>query len=105
MYLLATGESRAELLRTAGSAFLVRDFHGVHSGANPVSGDFSVGATGHLIENGELAQPVKEVTIAAPMLDILRNITSVADDLRWLPFGGAYGGATTLVSEMTVAGE
>jgi predicted Zn-dependent protease len=39
------------------------------------------------------------------MLDILRNITMVADDLRWLPFGGAYGGATTLVSEMTVAGE
>ena len=105
MYLESTGQSRDELLRTAGTAFLVQDFHGVHSGANPVSGDFSVGATGRLLENGEIGRPVKEVTIAAPMLDILRGITAVADDLRWLPFGGSYGGATTLVSEMTVAGE
>jgi predicted Zn-dependent protease len=47
---------------------------------------------------------VKEVTIAAPMLDILGGIVAVADDRRWLPFGGSFGGATTLISEMTVAG-
>jgi PmbA protein len=105
MYVEPTGESRAELLHAAGSAFLVSDFHGVHSGTNAVSGDFSVGATGHLLENGEKGRPVREVTIALPMLDILRGITAVADDLRWLPFGGSYGGATTLVAEMTVAGE
>ena len=50
------------------------------------------------------AKPVKEVTIAAPMLEILGRIVAVADDRRWLPFGGSYGGATTLVAEMTVAG-
>jgi PmbA protein len=94
-----------EVLRRAGRALLVRDFHGVHSGANPVSGDFSVGATGLLLDGGEPGQPVKEVTIAAPMLDILDRIEVVASDRRWLPFGGSYGGATTLVSEMTVAGE
>lgn len=99
-----TGESRDELLRAAGRAFLVQDFHGVHSGANPISGDFSVGATGALIEDGEIVQPVKEVTIAAPMLDILARIVAVADDRRWLPFGGSLGGATTLISGMTVAG-
>ncbi|MEA2452959.1 MAG: PmbA protein [Actinomycetota bacterium] len=99
-----TGESRDELLRSAGRAFLVQDFHGVHSGANAVSGDFSVGATGRLIENGELTQPVKEVTIAAPMLEILSGIVAIANDRRWLPFGGSFGGATTLISEMTVAG-
>jgi PmbA protein len=100
----STGESRADVLRFAGRALLVQDFHGVHSGANPISGDFSVGATGRLIENGELTQPVREVTIAAPMLDVLARIVAVATDRRWLPFGGSYGGATTLVSEMTVAG-
>ncbi|HJR44386.1 MAG TPA: TldD/PmbA family protein [Actinomycetota bacterium] len=99
-----TGGTRADVLKRAGRALLVQDFHGVHSGANPVSGDFSVGATGRLIENGELGAPVKEVTIAAPMLEILRGIVAVADDRRWLPFGGSYGGATTLVAEMTVAG-
>ncbi|MGH2819543.1 MAG: TldD/PmbA family protein, partial [Actinomycetota bacterium] len=93
-----------ELLRRAGRALLVQDFHGVHSGANPVSGDFSVGATGRLLESGSPGRPVKEVTIAAPMLDILEGIEAVASDRRWLPFGGSLGGATTLVSEMTVAG-
>lgn len=99
-----TGEDRRAVLERAGRALLVQDFHGVHSGANPVSGDFSVGATGRLIENGEIGRPVKEVTIAAPMLEILSGIAAVADDRRWLPFGGSYGGATTLVAEMTVAG-
>lgn len=100
----STGETRAELLGRAGRALLVQDFHGVHSGANPISGDFSVGATGMLLEDGVIVQPVKEVTIAAPMLDILANIEAVASDRRWLPFGGSLGGATTLITEMTVAG-
>lgn len=99
-----TGGSRADVLRRVDRGLLVQDFHGVHSGANPVSGDFSVGATGRSIANGELTQPVKEVTIALPMLEILRNVGAVADDRRWLPFGGSYGGATTLIAEMTVAG-
>jgi PmbA protein len=93
-----------DVLRGAGRALLVQDFHGVHSGANPVSGDFSVGVTGKLLVDGAVNRPVKEVTIAAPMLDILARIVAVGDDRRWLPFGGSYGGATTLVSEMTVAG-
>lgn len=99
-----TGGSAQDVLREAGRALLVQDFHGVHSGANAVSGDFSVGATGRLVENGELGQAVKEVTIAAPMLEILKGIVAVADDRRWLPFAGSYGGATTLIQEMTVAG-
>lgn len=100
----STNQSKKAVLREAGRALLVQDFHGVHSGANPVSGDFSVGVTGRLLEDGQPGRPVKEVTIAAPMLEILSRIVAVADDRRWLPFGGSYGGATTLVSEMTIAG-
>lgn len=99
-----TGESREDVFARAGTALWVHEFHGVHSGTNAVSGDFSVGVTATLLEKGEPVKPVKEVTIAAPMLEILSRIECVADDLRWLPFGGAYGGATTLVSEMTIAG-
>ncbi len=99
-----TGESTEEVLGRAGPALLVQDFHGVHSGANSVTGDFSVGATGRLLEDGVPGRPVKEITVAAPMLDILKRIVAVADDRRWLPFGGAYGGATILVEEMTVGG-
>ena len=99
-----TGDSAEAIKRRGSRALLVQDFHGVHSGANPISGDFSVGVTGRLLEDGVAVQPVKEVTIAAPMLDILGSIVAVGDDRRWLPFGGSYGGATTLISEMTIAG-
>jgi PmbA protein len=99
-----TGETAEAILQRAGRALLVQDLHGVHSGANAISGDFSVGATGVLLDGGSFGAPVKEVTIAAPMLEILDRIVAVGDDRRWLPFGGSYGGATTLVSEMTVAG-
>ena len=99
-----TGETPDDLMRRAGRALLVQDFHGVHSGANPVSGDFSVGVTGRLIEDGQPGQAVKEVTVAAPMLEILSGIVGVAGDRRWLPFGGSYGGSTTLIAEMTIAG-
>lgn len=101
----ATAPSREEVLERAGRALLVQDFHGVHSGANPISGDFSVGVTGRLLVDGAAERPVKEVTIAAPMLDILSGIVAVAPDRRWLPFGGSYGGATALIAEMTVAGK
>ena len=93
-----------DLYRRADDALLVQDLHGVHSGANPVSGDFSVGATGLLLSHGAPDRPGGDVTIAAPMLDILSGVEGVASDRRWLPFGGSYGGATTLVAEMTVAG-
>ncbi len=104
MALEPTGQTRDQVLAQGGRAFLVQDLHGVHSGANPVTGDFSVGATGKLVDNGAIGQPVKEVTIAAPMLEILAGIVAVADDRRWLPFGGSFGGATTLIAEMTIAG-
>ena len=104
MTLEPTGETKEEVFARAGDALWVHEFHGVHSGTNPVSGDFSVGVTATLLKNGMPDKPVKEVTIALPMLDILARIECVADDRRWLPFGGAFGGATTLISEMTVAG-
>lgn len=97
-------ESPEQLYARAGRALLVHDLIGVHSGANPISGDFSVGATGVLIEDGQPGAPVREVTIASNVLDILRGIVAVGNDIRFLPFGGAIGTPTILVGEMTVAG-
>ncbi|MGH2727395.1 MAG: TldD/PmbA family protein [Actinomycetota bacterium] len=97
-------ETPEQLYAKAGKALLVHDLIGVHSGANPISGDFSVGATGVLIEGGAPGAPVREVTIASNVLDILRGIVAVGNDMRYLPFGGAIGTPTILVGEMTVAG-
>jgi PmbA protein len=82
----------------------VQDASGIHSGVNPVSGEFSVGATGMWIRGGELAEPVREVTVSSTIVDILTAIAALGDDRRFFPFGGALAGATMLVAEMTVAG-
>jgi PmbA protein len=103
--ILAPGaETPEQLYARAGRALLVQDLIGVHSGANPISGDFSVGATGVLIEGGTFGAPIREATIASSVLDILRAIVAVGSDIRFLPFGGSVGTPTILVGEMTVAG-
>jgi PmbA protein len=84
-------------------ALYVQAVSGLHSGTNPVSGDFSVGAEGLLVRDGELADPVREVTIASTLQRMLLAVGEVGSDLTWLPGGGA--GMTLLVDEMTMSGE
>ncbi|MGH2661368.1 MAG: TldD/PmbA family protein [Actinomycetota bacterium] len=94
----------AALLARAGRAVYVQDVSGVHSGANPISGEFSVGATGLRIEGGALGEPLREMTIASTLPEVLRGVDGVGSDLRFFPGAGAIGTPTLLVSEMTVAG-
>jgi PmbA protein len=100
---LAPGElDQAGLLARAGEGLLVQDVSGVHSGANPITGDFSVGVSGLLFRGGELAEPVREATVAAQLLDILQGIVAVGSDLQFTT--GSIGGSSLLVGRMTVAG-
>jgi PmbA protein len=102
---LEPGEEEPEaILRKAGRAVYVQDVKGVHSGANPISGEFSVGATGLRVEDGGLGEPLREMTIASTLLEVLQRIEAVGSDLRFFPGGGALGTPTVLVGEMTVAG-
>jgi PmbA protein len=84
-------------------ALYVQSVSGLHSGTNPVSGDFSVGAEGLMVRDGALAEPVREVTIASTLQRILLDLGQIGSDLTWLPGGGA--GMTLLVTEMTMSGE
>ena len=93
-----------ELVARAGDGLYVTDVAGLHSGVNPVSGTFSVGATGRLIENGELAAPVREITIASDLVTMLKGIQAVGSESRWVPFGGSVKAAPLLLGEMTVSG-
>ncbi|MHB8669830.1 MAG: TldD/PmbA family protein [Acidimicrobiales bacterium] len=100
---LAPGSrSQAELLAEVGDGLLVTGVQGLHSGANPVSGDFSVGATGLLVRGGTVAEPAREVTIASTLPRMLRDVVAVGDDLQWLP--SAAAGVTLVISEMTMSG-
>jgi PmbA protein len=92
------------LLARAGRAVYVQDVSGVHSGANPISGDLSVGATGLRVEDGALGEPLREMTIASTVPEVLRAVAAVGSDRRFFPGAGAIGTSTILVGEMTVAG-
>ena len=103
--LVEPGERSAdELVSGAGDGLYVTDVAGLHSGVNPVSGTFSVGASGRLIEGGELGPPVREITIASDLVSMLRAVEAVGSEARWVPFGGSVKAPPLLISEMAVSG-
>jgi PmbA protein len=93
-----------DLLREAGEGVFVTDVAGLHSGVNPVSGAFSVGASGRAIRGGELAEPLREFTIASDLVSMLRAVRAAGADPRWVPFGGSVSTPSLLIGTMTVAG-
>jgi len=94
----------AGLVAEAGDGLYVTDVAGLHSGVNPVSGTFSVGASGRLIQDGELSAPVREITIASDLVSMLQSVRSVGSEARWVPFGGSVKAPPLLVAEMAVSG-
>ena len=96
--------STEELIAQAGDGFYVMDVSGLHSGVNAASGTFSVGASGRLIEGGELGAPAREVTIASDLVSMLMAVRAVGSEARWLPFGGSVKAPPLLMEEMTVGG-
>jgi PmbA protein len=85
-----------------GDGVYVQDVTGLHSGVNPVSGDFSVGATGLMIRNGALAEPFREATIASTLQRMLLDVVAVGSDLRWQPGGNA--GVTLVIKDVSLGG-
>ena len=79
---------------------------GLHAGVNAITGDFSIEASGFMIENGKKGRPVKTFTIAGNFFTLLKNIEAVADTVK-IGMGGftAFGAPSVLVSSISVAGE
>ena len=63
-----------------------------------------MGATGRLIEGGELGEPAREMTIASDLVSMLMAVEAVGSEARWVPFGGSVKGPPLLIGEMTVGG-
>lgn len=94
--------SLEELIGGTEHGLFVNSFTGLHSGVNAVSGDFSVGADGLMIRHGELAEPVRELTLASTIQRMLLDIAEVGGDLEWLPSG--HGAASLVVRDVAVSG-
>jgi len=93
-----------QLLERAGDGVYVTEVAGLHSGVNPVTGRYSVGASGRAIRGGELAEPLREFTIAGDLLGTLAAVDAVGSRARWVPFGGSVHSAPLLVGEIAVGG-
>lgn len=85
-----------------GEGLLVQDVTGIHSGVNPISGDFSTGAAGLMIRGGALAEPVREFTIASTLQRMLLDIAEVGADVDWLPMRAA--GVSLVIRDVTMSG-
>jgi PmbA protein len=90
------------VLATVGEGLFVQSMTGVHSGVNPISGDFSVGAEGLMIRDGKLAEPVREITVASTLQRMLQSLVAVGADLEWLP--GIAAGQTLAIGDMQLSG-
>ena len=93
--------SQEGLIASIVNGLFVTEVMGMHT-ANPISGDFSVGATGFWIEKGKRAYPVREITIAGNIIDLMMHVDAVGSDLR---FSGRIGSPSLRVRELSIGGK
>ena len=99
LFLEKGGKSPEEILNSIPNGFYVTELMGF--GINIVTGDYSRGATGLWIRNGELAFPVSEVTVAGNLVNMLQDLEFIGSDLE---FRGSTASPTLCIREMTVGG-
>lgn len=88
------------MLKQLGTGLLVTELMG--QGVNRVTGDYSRGASGFWVENGEIQYPVEEITIAGNLKDMYKNIVSVGNDVD---YRGNVRTGSILIEQMSIAGE
>ena len=83
----------------------ITNLAGLHSGLNPVSGEFSLSAEGYEIINGKISRPINQITIAGNFFDLLKNIEDIGNDLEFtLPGNGHFGSPSIKVKSLSVSG-
>jgi PmbA protein len=101
LYIKNGDTSPADIIKSVKSGLYLDRVGG--QGMNSTTGDFSMGANGYWIENGEITHAVQEITVAGNVLKMLNNVKAVGNDLSFKL--GTTASPTLLVSEITVGGE
>ncbi len=102
LFLQPGTQSQQELVAGIDNGVLIQGVAGIHSGVNPVSGDFSTGAEGLRIRNGALAEPLREITIASTLQKMLGDVQAIGNDVDWLPMSAA--GVSMVIADVTMSG-
>jgi len=95
-------KTQQQLIAEVEDGVWVQMVQGLHSGVNPISGDFSTGASGLLINNGQVGAPVREFTIASTLQKMLLDVVALGNDVDWLPSRAA--GLTMVIRDVTMSG-
>lgn len=95
-----------ELLNKMDKGLLITELQGLHSGANTISGDFSLAAKGFEVVNGRISRPIEQVTIAGNFYQLMTDVEDIAKDIKFgFPSGrGCFGSPSLLIKKLSVAG-
>ena len=102
LQLLPGGRDQDALIADVEDGVLIQSVSGLHSGVNAISGDFSAGASGLSIANGQVGGPIREFTIASTLQRMLLDVVEVGNDIDWLPMRAA--GVTLVIRDVTMSG-
>ncbi|MCD7863014.1 MAG: TldD/PmbA family protein [Lachnospiraceae bacterium] len=102
------GGTTEEMFAHLGDGIYITELNGMHAGANPVTGDFSLASAGFLVKDGKKGGPVKNFTVSGNFYQLLKDIVLVGDDWELRPpmrGGACYGGPSFIVREMSIGGK
>lgn len=106
LYVVKGDMSLEQLMKYADNGLYINNLEGLHSGLNPVSGDFSLSASGYKIEYGEITKPINQITIAGNLFDLFKDIEAIGNDLEFtIPYSGYIGSPSVVIKKLTVSGE
>jgi PmbA protein len=101
-YFKAGTTSFDDAVRSMKKGLIITQLDGTHAGCSPISGDFSLQASGFLVEDGQIVRPVNLITVAGNYLTLLQDVTAVCDDLK---FNFGFVGSPSLkIASLQVSG-
>lgn len=102
-YIVPGRQSEKHLIKNIAKGLLIHNVMGLHT-ADPISGQFSLGAVGQLIDKGKITKAVKNIAIAGNLSEFLQNISALGNNLEFLPESGSIGSPSLVIKNIKVAG-
>lgn len=107
LYIEAGSRSLEDMTSDLEEGMIITKLDGLHSGLNPISGDFSLAALGYLVEDGKIKRAADQFTVAGNINELLKDIAEIGNDLEFtLPQGSAFVASPSLrIKKLSIAGE
>lgn len=103
-YIEPTEQTYEQLYEGIEEGIIITDLAGMHSGANPISGDFSLAADGYYVKDGKIVGPTRQMTVAGNFFEVLQEIEEIGEDLTFSPmsYNGYIGSPSLKIKSLAV---